>query len=766
MPQGFSPFAIAITNDGKYAYLSFDLSEVVFKVNLQDFTVDAVADLSAYFPIESEHSALDAGEKKLFVYTPTWRKLLVLDTQTMSLIHTIDGIDAVGMIRSQNSPMLIVWNGNTVKFINTETYEVTELIDERIGFLSIRESATDPDRWYVLTAHTFGIDGNIVGIYNYKTKVWKTAASFPDQGGIHDFTVLPNELKAYAAALGGWYPGYHAYGSLSSIDLVGGKTKVVPVDGGALCLKASRDNQMVIVGTGWPIPNVSNLLLVDTQSDSVVGRIDLGRNKYGWSYTQMNDLQIDPANPHLLYATSSDANAFSKVDLNTRTLVSALILNQETFRPHFFAKRPVQTAGFILVHQSPYAYELDLDSGDIKGVVRFPAIRPDAYAYDVAFYKTGKLLIAQGEQVLEVSTADMSLLATHQLPPDIAGLWNFTLSQDGTTMYSVWSSPSSGNYPPDNFLAISTSDFHVKARFRLEGGGFNCRPYELPGGSKLYVLGGQDNGPVVIHAIATNPSRLEKTITFDEPGLLGISAGPYYPFAYDSASHTLFVGASRVVLAIDTDADTIRKVIHLRDAARAIGLQPWQLTYCNATGLAYQPQENYLYIAHLDRSFVSIYDLNNSRFLSQAIPLKGYFPNYIFTNDDHSKIYSLNTRSDNVSVIDTWSKTVEKVIDLHTYLSTAVEARGEIPREFGLSQNYPNPFNPSTTIRYALPCRAIVTLTVHNTLGQIVTILVNGEQEAGYHEVKFDGSRLASGVYFCRIRAGSFMEAKKLMLLR
>jgi len=95
-----------------------------------------------------------------------------------------------------------------------------------------------------------------------------------------------------------------------------------------------------------------------------------------------------------------------------------------------------------------------------------------------------------------------------------------------------------------------------------------------------------------------------------------------------------------------------------------------QLTYINAVGLVYHPHENYLYIAHLDRSLVSIYDLNNDQFLAQVIPLKGYFPNFVFASDDHSKIYSLNGRSDNVSVIDVNSKSVEKVIDLHAYLRT------------------------------------------------------------------------------------------------
>jgi hypothetical protein len=98
---------------------------------------------------------------------------------------------------------------------------------------------------------------------------------------------------------------------------------------------------------------------------------------------------------------------------------------------------------------------------------------------------------------------------------------------------------------------------------------------------------------------------------------------------------------------------------------------------------------------------------------------------------------------------------------------TSVEPATEmVPREFNLAQNYPNPFNPSTTIGYGLPERSQVNLAVFNTLGQQVAQLVNGEVEAGYHDVKFDASSLSSGVYFYRMQAGSCVETRKLCLLR
>ena len=94
------------------------------------------------------------------------------------------------------------------------------------------------------------------------------------------------------------------------------------------------------------------------------------------------------------------------------------------------------------------------------------------------------------------------------------------------------------------------------------------------------------------------------------------------------------------------------------------------------------------------------------------------------------------------------------------------DVRTTAPFAFALAQNYPNPFNPSTTIGYTLPMRSHVCLSVYTALGEEVAVLQDGEQESGYHAQGFDARGLSSGVYWYRLRAGSFTETRRFVLVR
>ena len=88
------------------------------------------------------------------------------------------------------------------------------------------------------------------------------------------------------------------------------------------------------------------------------------------------------------------------------------------------------------------------------------------------------------------------------------------------------------------------------------------------------------------------------------------------------------------------------------------------------------------------------------------------------------------------------------------------------PATYALAQNYPNPFNPTTKTQFTIVDPELPIVKVYDVLGREVSTLVNEVKEPGTHTVTFDGSNLASGVYFYLLKAGSLVETKKLLLLR
>ncbi len=98
--------------------------------------------------------------------------------------------------------------------------------------------------------------------------------------------------------------------------------------------------------------------------------------------------------------------------------------------------------------------------------------------------------------------------------------------------------------------------------------------------------------------------------------------------------------------------------------------------------------------------------------------------------------------------------------------SDEIEVEVNGPLTFSLEQNYPNPFNPFTIIKYSVPENGFVKLSVYNLTGEEVNVLVNGQVNTGFYEIEFDATSLPSGIYFYIIQAGSFVETKKMVLMK
>ncbi len=165
---------------------------------------------------------------------------------------------------------------------------------------------------------------------------------------------------------------------------------------------------------------------------------------------------------------------------------------------------------------------------------------------------------------------------------------------------------------------------------------------------------------------------------------------------------------------------------------------------------------------------------------TETVKLKALIDEHV--NADENKLYSYNNFIANISndvtvsmgtvIPGVLSFSQERNANLESQLENYIisnSSAGDIaPAVYSLAQNYPNPFNPSTVIRYSLANAGMVELKVYNMLGQEVKTLVSEEKSAGTYEVTFNaaGLNLASGVYLYRIKAGNFVQVKKLMLIK
>lgn len=130
-------------------------------------------------------------------------------------------------------------------------------------------------------------------------------------------------------------------------------------------------------------------------------------------------------------------------------------------------------------------------------------------------------------------------------------------------------------------------------------------------------------------------------------------------------------------------------------------------------------------------------------------------------NQSKTYYFAVATGNSKTALIDNMNLAKQKYSTL-----TSLERENYLPKTYSLSQNFPNPFNPETSIKFSIPEREFVSLRIYNSLGQEVANSVNQEMEAGSYNLKFDGADLSSGIYLYTIKAGNFVQTKKMILMK
>jgi hypothetical protein len=165
------------------------------------------------------------------------------------------------------------------------------------------------------------------------------------------------------------------------------------------------------------------------------------------------------------------------------------------------------------------------------------------------------------------------------------------------------------------------------------------------------------------------------------------------------------------------------------------------------------------------RKITYTYDTNNNmiEYLSQGWDGSNWVNSWWLTytyDGNNNRIKELGQTWDGYS----W---VNEVKSIYSYIPiTGIEQLTDGVKTYSLSNNYPNPFNPATSIQFTISSKQFVSLKVYDVLGNEIATLVNEEKSIGSYQIEFDATILSSGVYFYRIQAGSFVESKKMVIIK
>ena len=655
--SGWSPgfLGLAVAPDGKTAYVPFSQDDALLVVDLSTYSVIASIDVStAGDQLDSGGALLTPDGKKLYVSNYSAGNVMVIDTEKRMLERVLPlapSAPTASALSADGSRIYIPSADGGLYIINVADDTYQHIIKPGVSFGPVAVSKSRPDILYTTGMIVeSGILAPTFFEFDIKAKTVKRALRLPVESSRYPITcvrrlaVSPDESRAYFGQYiqGGADKGA---GNFYSIDLQNFAIAASePVDKGVadFALNGSN-NKIYIIGcwSGGGAPIEQSIQEWDMSTDKIVRDISVSPS------SDQRAIVIDPTDANCLYMTESDYNLLRKVEISTGKELGSVRFNKDGIRPYAIISGG--DTGYIIAG-SRDINKIDLKTGQLTGALHVPDY------HGGGFYK-GRLYIGGGDCIREINPQDGSVLKEYPVDGGITTLF-FTFY--GNRMAAI--DFEQGGMIAKRLLIFDADTMSVIKSIKLPSVSYGHRVLASPDGSKLYLESGPMWGaPTVVTILDGATLDTINTISIP-PAELRHGATGFLEGDFDVDGRILYLLGFTSVYMINMDTDQLIGTLDLTDVFEARGKSGWPPT--GLSGIMLSRSKDKLFVAAGDGHSMYTYDLKNSAWSAKITNAKGYFITNAVASPDRRYLFTANNRSDSISMIDTDTGTVSKLITL------------------------------------------------------------------------------------------------------
>jgi YVTN family beta-propeller protein len=654
--SGWSPgfLGLAVAPDGKTAYVPFSQDDALLVVDLSNYAITASIDVSAAGDqLDSGGAVLTPDGKKLYVSNYGAGNVMVINTEKREVLRVLPiapSAPTASTLSADESRVYIPAADGGLYIVDTtnDTYE--HIAKPGVSFGPVAVSTSRPDVLYSTGMLTeSGILVPTFFEFDLKSKSVKRTLRLQVDGSrypitcVHRLAVTPDESRAY---FGQYVQGAadKGAGNFYAIDLRSFTIKTsVPVDKGVADFAMNvLNNKIYIIGcwSGGGAPEKQSVQEWDMSADKIVRDIAVSPS------SDQRAIVVDPADADCFYMTESDYNLLRKVEISTGKELGSVRFNKDGLRP--YAIIPGGDTGYI-IGGSGYIGKIDLTTGDLTGALHVPDY------HGGGFYK-GMLYIGGGDCIRKISPEDGSI--SNEYPVD-GGINTQFFTFYGNRMVTI--DFEHGGMIAKRLLLFDADTMSVIKTVELPAAPYGHRVLASPDGSKLYLVSGPMWGaPAVVTILDGNTLDTANTISIP-PAELRNGATSFLEGDFDESGRILYLLGFTSVYKIDMDTDKLLGTLDLIDVVNARG-GGWPPT--GLSGIMLSGSKDKLFVVAGDGHSMYTYDLKKSAWSATITNAKGYFITNAVASPGRRFLFTVNNRSDSISMIDTYTGTVSKLIPL------------------------------------------------------------------------------------------------------